>query len=96
MTTDAGAPNSRPGCANRIHDNKGDAVSARNSANSLIENNEIYANGLTAVAIGGKYGSTSLVIRGNDIHYNGKDGVQGSGDGIVVEDRKSTRLNSSH
>lgn len=70
---------------NRIRNNKGDAISARNSANSLIENNEIYANGLTAVAIGGKYGSTNLIIRGNDIHYNGKDGVQGGGDGVIVE-----------
>ncbi len=70
---------------NRIHDNKGDAISARNSANSFIENNEIYANGLTAVAIGGQYGSTNLTIRGNDIHYNGKDGVQGGGNGVVVE-----------
>jgi len=70
---------------NYIHDNGGDALNFRNTTNSLVENNEIYNNGLTAVAFGGNYGCTNLTIRANVIHHNGKDGLQGSGTGFLAE-----------
>ena len=70
---------------NYLHDNAGDAINARNAVNARLENNEIYNNGLTAVAFGGANGCNNLTIRGNSVHHNGKDGLQGSGRTLMVE-----------
>ncbi|MBI2100713.1 MAG: right-handed parallel beta-helix repeat-containing protein [Candidatus Vogelbacteria bacterium] len=70
---------------NYIHHNRGDAIFAKNAIGGLLENNEIYANGETAIAIGGQYGSDRVSIRGNNIHYNEKDGVQGAGVNLLIE-----------
>lgn len=70
---------------NYIHNNISDGVWARNSIKSLVENNDIYANDETAIGIGGLYGSDQLFIRKNQIHYNGKDGIQGTSSNSVFE-----------
>jgi hypothetical protein len=63
---------------NYVHDNVGNGIDTENSSDALIENNEIFRNGMTAVRMGGQMGSARLTARGNNIHYNGKDGFQGS------------------
>jgi parallel beta-helix repeat protein len=68
-----------------VHDNAGDGVSVRNSQDSLVEGNEITNNGQTAIAMGGKTGSSNLVIRSNRIHHNAKDGIQGNVTNLVAE-----------
>lgn len=73
---------------NFIHNNAGDGVDTENSNGALIENNEIFANGLTAIRIGGQIGSTDITATGNNIHYNGKDGIQGSAAGFLFEGNK--------
>ena len=79
---------------NYIHDNGGDAIDARNAVNTLIAENEIYANGLTGVTFGGQFGAVGLTVHGNAIHYNGKDGVQGAGRQIIIE--KNRLYNQFH
>jgi hypothetical protein len=68
-----------------IHDNAGDALNFRNSKDSLIDNCDIYSNGKTAIAVGGKTGSINLVVRGCKIHNNVQDGFQGNSTNSVVE-----------
>ncbi len=65
--------------------NAGDAVNARNTVGTLVEGCDIHDNTLTAVAMGGQYFSHDLVVRRTKIHYNGKDGIQGSGYNMLVE-----------
>ena len=73
---------------NYIYDNAKDAIYAKNSLDCLFENNEIYANGDTALEIGGRYGSDGAIVRGNNIHYNGKDGIRGGCvNGLIEENR---------
>ncbi len=62
---------------NYIHNNNGDGIDSENSDNTLVENNEIFDNLDTAVRFGGQLSSRGLIGRGNNIHYNGKDGFQG-------------------
>ncbi len=64
----------------------GQGMQASNLRNSLIENNEIYHNGDTAIRLGGiGYRAANLIIRGNDIHYNGRDAITGGGSDILIE-----------
>jgi parallel beta-helix repeat protein len=68
---------------NYVHHNKNDAISFRgNSRTTLVENNEITANSQTGISFGGGSGHT---LRGNNIHYNNKDGMRGGGDHHVIE-----------
>lgn len=68
---------------NYIHHNKNDAITFRgNSRKTLIENNEIADNAQTGISFGGGSGHT---LRGNNIHYNGKDGIRGGGDSHLIE-----------
>jgi hypothetical protein len=74
---------------NYIHDNGGyQAISAMNLVNCLIENNEIYKNNGSAIAIGGVNGVDGLIIRANNIHYNTQDGIVGKGKNIIIEYNK--------
>lgn len=69
---------------NYIHDNGNDAISFRGdfARNILVENNEIFRNSQTAISSGGGSGH---IMRGNNIHYNGKDGVRGGGANLLIE-----------
>ena len=68
---------------NYVHHNKNDAISFRgNSRSTLIENNELTANAQTGISFGGGSGH---ILRGNNIHYNDKDGIRGGGDHHVIE-----------
>ncbi len=71
---------------NYVHHNKNDAISFRgNSRTTLVENNEITANSQTGISFGGGSGHT---LRGNNIHYNDKDGIRGGGDHHLIEYNK--------
>ncbi len=63
----------------------GIGIQAQNARNTLIDGNEIYHNGDTAVAIGGEWRAENVTIRGNNIHYNGRDGIKGGGHNIIIE-----------
>ncbi len=69
---------------NFIHHNGNDAITFRGdfARSILIENNEITENPMTAISSGGGSGH---IIRGNNIHYNGKDGIRGGGDHLLIE-----------
>ncbi len=67
------------------HDVGGDAMNFRNSKGSLIEDCEIANTGMSAIAIGGQYNSTDLVIRGNDIHHIYQDGIKGGSVNLLIE-----------
>lgn len=67
----------------RIHTNRNDAVSFRGrSRNCRVDNCELFNNMQTAISFGGGSGH---VLRGNNIHYNGKDGMRGGGDKHLIE-----------
>ena len=64
----------------------GTAILARNLRNSRIEGNEITNNGDSAIVLSGSgYQAANVVIRNNNIHYNGRDGITGGGTDILVE-----------
>lgn len=71
---------------NFVHHNQNDAITFRGESRSTrIENNEITANSQTGISFGGGSGH---ILRGNNIHYNGKDGIRGGGDNHVIEFNK--------
>ncbi len=73
---------------NYIHDNNGYAIHARGGgasvSNLLIENNEMSNNGEAAIFLA----ADGALIKGNNIHYNEGDGIDGGGNNIVIENNK--------
>jgi hypothetical protein len=74
---------------NYIHHNLGTnsfGILALNAINCLFEDNEITANSMSGISFAGiGYKSYGLVIRGNHIHSNLKDGIEVGGTNIIIE-----------
>ena len=76
-----------------IGDNNKYAIWAANVTDLLIENNEMYNNGLNGVyvadcgGVDGRY-TQNVIIRGNYIHHNLADGIHPEGVNILIENNR--------